>query len=143
MSASSLATIPAALPGQGWTLPVALPVAATVLAFILWWPLGLLALLLWKGATLMGCSFTRAGRFGAMERRARRMVEAASLGGTGNTAFDDHRAATLRRLEEERQALDEQQRAFGAFVQQLRRAKDREEFDRFMAERGGGGSSAA
>jgi hypothetical protein len=55
---------------------------------------------------------------------------------SGNAAFDEHREAVLRRLEEERQALDEQQRQFGEFLADLKRAKDREEFDRFMAGRG-------
>jgi hypothetical protein len=44
----------------------------------------------------------------------------------------------LRRLEEERRALDAQQREFAEFLAHLKRAKDREEFDRFMAGRGAG-----
>lgn len=50
-------------------------------------------------------------------------------GPTGNAAFDDYREETLRRLEEE-------QSAFVGFLEQLRRAKDKAEFDQFMAERG-------
>ena len=57
--------------------------------------------------------------------------------GSGNAAFDDYRAAVLKRLEEERRKLDEEQMAFRAFVERLRRAKDQEEFDRFMADRNG------
>ena len=41
----------------------------------------------------------------------------------------------LERLEEERRRLDEEARAFSAFVEELKRAKDREEFDAFMAKR--------
>ena len=65
---------------------------------------------------------------------AQNVVDAAIDGfaGTGNLAFDEHRAATLARLEEERRQLDAQQAEFAAFMQQLRRAKDQEEFDRFM-----------
>ena len=48
---------------------------------------------------------------------------------TGNRAFDEYRAETLRRLEEE-------QREFKAFLDRLRHAKDKAEFDQFMAERG-------
>ena len=48
--------------------------------------------------------------------------------GTGNQAFDEYRAATLRRLEEE-------QREFRGFLERLRFAKDRDEFDQFMAAR--------
>jgi hypothetical protein len=43
-------------------------------------------------------------------------------------ACDDYRAETLRRLEEE-------QREFKEFLQRLRFAKDRAEFDQFMNER--------
>jgi hypothetical protein len=46
---------------------------------------------------------------------------------SGNRAFDEYRADTLRRLEEE-------QREFMAFLDRLRHAKDKAEFDQFMAE---------
>ena len=46
----------------------------------------------------------------------------------GNAAFDDYRAETLRRLEEE-------QKEFVAYLERLRRARDKAEFDQFMAER--------
>ena len=76
-----------------------------------------------------------------MQRRMERMQQAAErwgLGGggsrsnyreaTGNRAFDEYRAETLRRLEEE-------QREFMEFLDRLRHAKDKAEFDEFMAER--------
>ena len=47
---------------------------------------------------------------------------------SGNRAFDDYRTETLRRLEEE-------QREFKEFLERLRFAKDRSEFDQFMADR--------
>ena len=47
---------------------------------------------------------------------------------SGNSAFDAYRAETLRRLEEE-------QDAFEAFLQRLRDAKDKQEFDAFMESR--------
>ena len=47
---------------------------------------------------------------------------------SGNRAFDEYRTDTLRRLEEE-------QREFKEFLRRLRFAKDRAEFDQFMAER--------
>jgi Protein of unknown function (DUF2852) len=46
-----------------------------------------------------------------------------------NRAFDEYRQETLRRLEEE-------QREFQEFLVRLRMAKDKAEFDQFMAERG-------
>ena len=47
---------------------------------------------------------------------------------SGNRAFDEYRQETLRRLEEE-------QREFQEFLVRLRMAKDKAEFDQFMAER--------
>jgi hypothetical protein len=47
---------------------------------------------------------------------------------SGNHAFDEYRAETLKRLEEE-------QREFKDFLGRLRFAKDRAEFDQFMAAR--------
>lgn len=57
---------------------------------------------------------------------------------TGNLAFDDWREAELARLEEERQKLLAAEREFVEFMENLRRAKDREEFDRFMNARRNG-----
>ena len=50
------------------------------------------------------------------------------LDASGNAAFDEYRAETLRRLEDE-------QREFKDFLDRLRVAKDRAEFDQFMADR--------
>jgi hypothetical protein len=47
---------------------------------------------------------------------------------SGNHAFDEYRAETLRRLEDE-------QKEFAGFLERLRFAKDKAEFDQFMAER--------
>ena len=47
---------------------------------------------------------------------------------SGNRAFDEYRQETLRRLEEEQQE-------FSAYLDRLRVAKDKAEFDQFMAER--------
>lgn len=63
-------------------------------------------------------------------KRANRFYSA-----SGNAAFDEWRTAELARLDEERRKLDEAQREFAEYVDAIRRAKDREEFDRFMAER--------
>jgi hypothetical protein len=111
-------------PLRGWRLPL------MILGFIAWWPIGLALLttfLTWRPAmSLMPLAWPDRLREGLPRR------------GSGNLAFDEHRAAVLRRLEEERRALDAQQREFGDFLAQLRRAKDQEEFDRFMAGRGAG-----
>jgi hypothetical protein len=55
---------------------------------------------------------------------------------SGNRAFDEYRAETLRRLEEE-------QREFKEFLDRLRHAKDKAEFDQFMAEHRRPNSTAA
>ena len=48
---------------------------------------------------------------------------------TGNHAFDAYREQTLKRLEDEHNE-------FVAFLQKLREAKDKAEFDQFMDSRG-------
>jgi hypothetical protein len=47
---------------------------------------------------------------------------------SGNNAFDEYRADTLRRLEDEK-------KEFQIFLDRLRAAKDRAEFDQFMSGR--------
>lgn len=47
---------------------------------------------------------------------------------TGNSAFDSYRDEMIRRLEDE-------QASFEAFLERLREAKDKQEFDQFMDER--------
>lgn len=55
---------------------------------------------------------------------------------SGNTVFDAYKSETLRRLEEE-------QHAFEAFLQRLRDAKDKSEFDSFMDDRARANQAAA
>ena len=109
-------------------------IALMVLGFALFWPVGLalLAFLLWSGR--MGC--WKRGRLagwhesGGVDRLQHRMRHWQGGGPalSGNRAFDEYREATLRRLEEE-------QREFLDFLERLRLAKDKAEFDQFLAER--------
>ena len=62
-------------------------------------------------------------------------LERLGAGGTGNAAFDEWKAAELARLEAERRKLEEAAREFAEFLDNVRHAKDREEFERFMNER--------
>ncbi len=115
-------------------------IALMVLAFFVFWPLGLaiLAFALWSGR--MGCGhYPSYGRWqhkmermqGKMDRLRERMTQNTSWGyapSSGNRAFDEYRSDTLRRLEDE-------QREFHDFLGRLRMAKDKAEFDQFMAER--------
>jgi hypothetical protein len=103
-------------------------IGLTVLAFILFWPagLGLLIYLFWSGR--MGC-----GKRGMHRARGRWYGPCGGMGwrrheSSGNTAFDEYKDETLRRLEEE-------QEEFLAFLNRLRQAKDKAEFDQFMDER--------
>ena len=106
-------------------------IVVMVLGFILFWPIGLaiLAYMIWSGR--MGfwrhCGPGRWHYTTPQERRAKQHAGPSS----GNHAFDEYREETLRRLEEE-------QEAFKAFLERLRHAKDKAQFDQFMAERGRG-----
>lgn len=112
-----------------------------VLGFIAWWPIGLAVLALLIGSGRMGCHRGMGHWQSKMDRMQERMDRVRSRmegrggwwGGdqprsSGNRAFDEYRTETLRRLEEE-------QREFKEFLERLRFAKDRAEFDQFMAER--------
>ena len=115
-------------------------IALTVVSFILFWPLGLVLLGFLIGSGRMACWTHSNGerwqrRMQRMQRRMERMQAAGERWGgggfrasSGNRAFDEDRAETLRRLEEE-------QREFKEFLDRLRHAKDKAEFDEFMAER--------
>jgi len=126
-------------------------IALVVLGFMIWWPLGLAALAFSFGSRRMGCGW-HGGHGGweqdgwqgghdrwqhKMERLRRKMdwVRSRMAGGpwqggpsSGNHAFDEYRNETLKRLEDE-------QREFRDFLERLRFAKDKTEFDQFMAER--------
>ena len=93
--------------------------AVMVIGFIAFWPIGLAVLFYMIWSKRMRCA--------SWGRRARDL-RTRDFGKTGNTAFDTYREETLRRLEEEREA-------FTSFLEQLRAAKDKAEFDQFMASR--------
>ncbi len=119
-------------------------IVVMILGFIVWWPLGLAILAFMIGSGRMGCWGHRSvarwqekmDRMQARMDRAREMMQGFGCStegrgyrrASGNRAFDEYRAETLRRLEEE-------QREFQEFLQRLRFAKDKAEFDQFMAER--------
>jgi hypothetical protein len=105
-------------------------IGVMVLGFILFWPIGLaiLAYLIWSGR--MRC-WKRNGMDDMRRARGQWYGPASGWGRSqtsGNSAFDEYRAETLRRLEEE-------QKEFLDFLEQLRQAKDKAEFDQFMADR--------
>jgi hypothetical protein len=111
-------------------------ISLTILAFWFWWPAGLALLAFLIGSGRMACWKN--------ERRARwrdawRGEGTGGMGGawsapwgrpasSGNRAFDEYRMETIRRLEEE-------QREFREFLDRLRFARDKAEFDQFLDER--------
>jgi hypothetical protein len=94
-------------------------IAAMVLGFIFLWPVGLALLMymIWSKRMFSGKSCSRRASTAMMATRT-----------TGNSAFDAYKEDTLRRLEEE-------QGNFEAFLERLREAKDKAEFDQFMDDR--------
>jgi len=131
-----------------------------ILGFVWWWPVGLVMLAFLIGSGRMGCGHhhgmshwqSKLERMQQKMDRVRAKMDAVRTGGgagpwgggggggggggwwsntppsSGNRAFDEYRAETLRRLEDE-------QREFREFLDRLRFAKDKTEFDAFMAER--------
>jgi hypothetical protein len=127
-------------PAPGWT---PFNIAAMVIGFILFWPVGL-AILFWNiwsakqerrafaGANSAAMGMNWQGNWqGAPWSQTSRDLSRHS----GNAVFEDYKRATLERLEEERRKLVAEQEAFSQFLDDLKRAKDRTEFETFMRER--------
>ena len=116
-------------------------IALMIVSFFVWWPLGLVVLGYTVGSGRMfRCWNSRRG--GEWRSRVREQAaqwcgpraQGGMTGGirggmrsSGNHAFDEYRDETLRRLEEE-------EREFREFLEPLRQAKDKAEFDQFMAD---------
>jgi Protein of unknown function (DUF2852) len=134
--------------GSRWT-PVEL--IAMVLGFMIFWPIGLaiLGFKYWQrktnGPDLQTVAAgayrnARSAMGGFSGNSPRPWANTWSRGftsSTGNQAFDQWKSAELDRLEEERRRLDSAHREFAEWLDTVRKAKDREEFDRFMSERRG------
>lgn len=130
-------------------------IALMVLGFILFWPLGLglLFYIIWSGRMRCGAyarhgAWNNEGGYGDQssrwERKMARYQEkmnraqeamARWSGGpsrgfrpTGNRAFDEYRDQMLQRLENEAQDFQD-------FLARLRAARDKQEFDQYMADR--------
>ena len=119
-----------------------LEIAAMVAGFVFFWPVGL---------AILGYLVFRNGGFKRGCRRADRRDErfaafgrgsfGSGWGGgelrrdSGNSAFEDYKDEELKRRQAEFDRLVEEQRAFGEFLESLRRAKDKAEFDQFLASR--------
>ena len=126
-------------------LPKPALIALVVIGFMVFWPVGLalLVYLIWSGRMFCG-RHGRHGRWYTPEERDAARAEWRArredwrdwkrrhrwgrASSSGNVAFDEYREETLRKL-------DEEQREFRDYLDKLRSAKDRAEFDQFMAER--------
>ena len=116
-----------------------LNIAAMIGGFIIYWPLGL--------AVLAYNMFAQPGDFSRWVDQVKswlrehrgprhhRRADQHPYGATGNAAFDEYRSRMMHTLDEERQRLEAEVQAFRQFQEDLRRTHDREEFDRFMAEK--------
>jgi len=120
-----------------WEHPRPIWILLLILSFWVSWPLGvvLFAYLIWSGRLE---AWRRAALnlwnegIGPMQHPGHGWPRRSS----GNKAFDEYRADTLRRLEDEK-------KEFQAFLDRLRAAKDRAEFDQFMSERRNRADTAA
>lgn len=115
-----------------------LTIGLMVLGFIVFWPVGLamLAYIIWGDRIPeIRNHFESRKREWSKEFRGCRGSASRKGAPTGNAAFDEYRSHELKRLEEERRKLEEERREFEAFMTNLRRARDQEEFDRFMRDR--------
>lgn len=122
-----------------WSLP---EVAIVLGGFIVFWPLGLVALglklfkgELWRGSSEFTAPWKDKSASDMASKWQGHWQNKWHQPSTGNAAFDDYRKTQLERLEQERRKLEEEQKAFAEYLAKLRRAKDQDEFDRFMAER--------
>jgi hypothetical protein len=137
--------------GPGWGghpfwgphfLPKPALIVLMILGFIWWWPVGLAVLAVMLLRRHVFCGYRRWGDWQSAGPGPNTTWKS-WFGGerppggptSGNRAFDEYRAETLRRLEEE-------QKEFAAFLERLRFAKDKSEFDQFMDERRNRPSSA-
>jgi hypothetical protein len=117
-------------------------IALMIVSFVLFWPAGFVVLGYLIGSGRMGCGFHHHRDGDRWQDRMQRMQErmrdktarweqrwgmSSRPASSGNRAFDEYRTETLRRLEDE-------ERQFREFLDRLRHAKDKAEFDEFMAE---------
>lgn len=109
-------------------------IAMMIIGFMVFWPLGLamIAYILWgdRLEEFKSSVNRKTDRFsktwsrdcGSMRKSAR----------SGNVAFDEWRAEEMERLAREREKLEEMRAEFEEHLNELRRSKDKKEFDEFM-----------
>ena len=130
--------------GTRWTT---VELIAMVIGFMLFWPIGLavLGFKYWQYKTGGADLQTVAAGAYRNARSAMGGIPAGAPGAwtrpnwthgyttsTGNAAFDAWKGAEIARLEAERRRLEDAHREFADWLETVRQAKDREEFERFM-----------
>ncbi len=133
-----------------------LEMGAVIGGFMVFWPLGLVALYLkhrngemWPGASAMQMPWRKMNMEGPWTQWKSPRDAADHFAGawkkpnwggqefsaSGNQAFDDYRKSKIEEMEALRRKLDEERAEFDAFLTKLRKSKDVEDFERFMAEK--------
>ena len=133
-----------------------LEMGAVLGGFIVFWPLGLAALYMkhrngeiWKGASDMQSPFKDGSWTSWKGPRDAAEHFTSNFGGgwkkpnwggqgfsaTGNHAFDEYRKTKIAEMEALRCKLDEERAEFDDFLRNLRKSKDAEDFERFMAQK--------
>lgn len=113
-------------------------IALMVLGFMVFWPLGLamLAYIIWGDRLDTFKSEVNRSTDNFFRSCKRHSGSHSSHSHrSGNVAFDAWREQEIERLDQERRKLDEMRADFDAHMRDLRMARDREEFDSFLAER--------
>lgn len=131
---------------RGWR-PIEL--VAMIGGFVLFWPVGL-AVLAWKGwkdgwwvardrmagASAMAWPWSYPRQEWSAGRGDRNFAWSHELNrDSGNWAFEQYKSEELGRLQEEFERLAKEQQAFAEHIEALRRAKDKAEFESFLAAR--------
>lgn len=118
-----------------WT-PVT--IAMMIIGFMIKWPLGLavLAYIIWGDRLEMfKDDVNRVTDKVADTFKSATSKRETYTARSGNGAFDEWREVELARLDEERKKLDETMAEFDRYQSDLRRARDKDEFDEFLKSR--------
>ena len=102
-------------------------IAVMVLGFVFFWPVGLALVAYITMTNRWSRDMFPSCRSHSHRHDLHRQAWATARP-TGNSAFDAYKTDTLRRLEDE-------QKSFEDFLERLRAAKDKSEFDAFMEDR--------
>jgi len=124
--------IGSALIRPAWT-PVT--IAMMIIGFMIFWPLGLamIAYILWGDRLDEFKSSVNSKTDGFAKNWSRDCGSGRGRSArSGNVAFDEWRESEIDRLREERRKLEEMRSEFEEHIQELRRTKDKKEFDQFM-----------